>query len=229
MALIRADAHPIPVIFPIGNDGYAVVTALSLSVRFKFQEDSLYVEEEIIDSNTRIVSQAIRQLSITNDDGKLWLLKVGKYRAYGLSISLMDTSTLFLTPRESSTCTIQMPLLSKVEVEPGLETIYELSDDSANESLPDSKSDVDHISKSPLLVLTVPSQESLHTCASASKPHLLSPPKSLSVVKLLKKLASRKRSKNLLSLIDYDSIQISQVKFLPPFYSVDIIFEFPPI
>lgn len=36
MALIRADAHHVPVGFPVGDDGYAMVTTMSLSLRFQF-------------------------------------------------------------------------------------------------------------------------------------------------------------------------------------------------
>ena len=55
------------------------------------------------------------------------------------------------------------------------------------------------------------------------------PSETLSVVESLKKLAARKRSKNVLSRIDYNTIQIQQVEFLPPHYNGDIIFEFPPV
>lgn len=40
---------------------------------------------------------------------------------------------------------------------------------------------------------------------------------------------SRKRSKNVLSQIDYASIKIKTVEFLPPCYNDDVIFEFPPL
>lgn len=50
----------------------------------------------------------------------------------------------------------------------------------------------------------------------------------MSVVDVLKKLASRKRSKNVLPRVDYSSIVIEQVDFLPPQYDGDIVFQFPP-
>ena len=43
---------------------------------------------------------------------------------------MFECSTELLTPRESSTISIERPLLSKVKIEPGLNTIYELNDDS---------------------------------------------------------------------------------------------------
>lgn len=71
MALIRSDYHGVPVIHLLGDDGYAMVTALTLSLRFQFRAESLYVEEEICDSDRGLVSQAMGQLSFKNNDGKI--------------------------------------------------------------------------------------------------------------------------------------------------------------
>ena len=79
---------------------------------------------------TGLVSHAVRQTRVENDVGSFWLLKPGKYRVYGVSESMLECSTELLTPRESSTVSIERPVLSKVKIEPGLHTIYELSDDS---------------------------------------------------------------------------------------------------
>ena len=142
MALIWADNQSVPVTIPLGTDGYAKVTALTLSLRFQFRADTVYVEEEICDSDTGIVSHAIGQLSITDDDGKMWFLKAGQYRAYGLTKSLLDASTDVMSTRASSTTSIQMPILRQVKVEPRLHTIHELSDDSKGESHPIPKSTI---------------------------------------------------------------------------------------
>ena len=45
-------------------------------------------------------------------------------------MSMLECSTEIVTPRESSTIRIERPLLSKGKIEPGRNTIYELSDDS---------------------------------------------------------------------------------------------------
>ena len=134
MAFIQADSMLVPVTFPVGEDGYALVSALTLSLRFQFREDSIHVEEEIFDLDSGNVLHAIGQLSFTNEDGKFWLLKPGKYRTYGLSDSLLAASTEVPSPPQSSTASIQTPLFSRVKVEPGLETIYELSDDSDDDA-----------------------------------------------------------------------------------------------
>jgi len=100
MACICVDSHSVHVTFPIGADGHAMLTSTTLSVRFQFREDSLYVEEEIYDDATGIVSHALGQLPCKNDVGTFWLLKPGKYRAYGITESVGTLSTIVLTPRE---------------------------------------------------------------------------------------------------------------------------------
>jgi hypothetical protein len=63
MAFVRADFHSIPVSFPLGEDGLALVTCATLSLRFNFREDTLYVEEEVFDDLTGELSHAVAQLS----------------------------------------------------------------------------------------------------------------------------------------------------------------------
>ena len=43
---------------------------------------------------------------------------------------MLECSTELLTPKESYTVSIERPVLSRVKIEPNLNTIYELSDDS---------------------------------------------------------------------------------------------------
>lgn len=70
MAFIRADGQEEHVSFPIGEDGYAKITALRIGLRFQFQEESLFVEEEIFDLDSEEVSHAIGQLSFKTEEGK---------------------------------------------------------------------------------------------------------------------------------------------------------------
>ena len=129
MALLRADPPSVPVLFPLGEDGHAIVTSTTLSLRFQYRDVTVFVEEEVFDDRTGQVSQSIRQTRIENDVGAFWLLKPGKYRVYGVSESMFECSTELLTPRESSTISIERSVLSKVKIELGLNTIYELRDD----------------------------------------------------------------------------------------------------
>lgn len=220
LAFIRADDHPVPVTFPVGPAGYATVSERSLALQFLFKKESVHIEEEIFEFKSPQASQSIGQLSFRNDDGKVWFLKPGKFRAYGISISLMDASTELLTSRESSMSSVQTPSLRKVKIEPGLRTIYELRD-----SCPLPNVDVSHMFEKCSTKYLPKDPDSQPTSNSTGN----STSKSTSVIDSLKQLASRKRSKNVLSKIDYDTITIERVEYLPPTFDGDIIFEFPPL
>lgn len=94
----------------------------------------------------------------------------------------MGTSTELLTPRESSTCTMQTTLPACVKVELGLETIFEISDNEIPENLdPD-----------PLLSPSLPHpQSSPGSCPSTSKQPRHSPSDNDSIVDCLKLLVAR--------------------------------------
>ena len=130
MALLRAKHYSVPDLFPLGEDGHAIVTCATLSLKFQYRGVTIFVEEEVFDDHPGLVSHAVRQTRVDNDVSTFWLLKPGKYRVYGVSKSIFECSTELLTPKESSTVSIERPVLSKVKIEPGLNTIFELSDDS---------------------------------------------------------------------------------------------------
>ena len=132
-ALIHADGHAVPVSFPPGADGFCWVSGLRLSLRFHFWKESILIEEQVFDAVTGILTHSIGQFSILNDEGKLWLLKPGTYRAYGLPDLIPASSTELLTPRVSSTSTMSLPVPPKIKVEPGLPDITILSDDSEDD------------------------------------------------------------------------------------------------
>lgn len=135
------------------------------------------------------------------------MLKPGKYRAYGLSDSLLGASIEVLTPQESSTCIIKTPLLARVKMEPGLQTILEFIDDSDSELLPVSKFDLDHSCNCVCGNQGVAPRSENDCCQSTSKsiPQAYSID-SISVVKSLKKLAARKRLKKVMSGIDFTTV-----------------------
>ena len=116
MALLRAEHHFVPVFFPLGEEGHAIVTSTTLSLRFRFCNVTIFVEEEVFDDQTGIVSHAVRQTRGDYDVGSFWLLKHGKYRVYGVSESELENSTEFLTTRESSTVSNERSLLSRVKI-----------------------------------------------------------------------------------------------------------------
>ena len=129
MALLCAEHYFVSVLFSLGEDGHAIVTSTTLSLRFQFCDVTIFVEEEIFDDQTGLVLHVVRQTRGENDVGLFWLLKLGKYYVYGVSESVFECSAELLTTKESSTVSIERQLLFKVKIEPGL-TIYELSDES---------------------------------------------------------------------------------------------------
>lgn len=97
-----------------------------MSLRFTFPEDTISIEEEVFNDLTSELTHTIGQLSTRDEnDCKMWRLAPGRYRVYGLTDSQMAASREILTPRHSSTCTMQSPLPTdvKVKVEPGPQTL----------------------------------------------------------------------------------------------------------
>ena len=58
-----------------------------------------------------------------------WLLNAGRYQVYGVSVSMLATSTELVTPHQSSSSTIQLILISRVKVVKGEEFITILNND----------------------------------------------------------------------------------------------------
>jgi hypothetical protein len=107
------------------DSGLAYVTSQRLSSRFGFSENTINVEEDIFDVVTSELTHTLGRISHQDENNNMfWTLHPGSYRVYGLTESQMAASTEILTPRSSSTSTIQTPLPRdvKVKLEPGLET-----------------------------------------------------------------------------------------------------------
>ena len=125
LAVLYANGVTVPLTFRMQEDGLAYVTSQRLSIRFGFREDTIIVDEEIFDVVTSELTHTLGRVSQIDEHNNLfWSLHPGSYRVYGLTDSQMDASTEILTPRNSSTSTIQTPLPRdvKVKLEPGLET-----------------------------------------------------------------------------------------------------------
>jgi hypothetical protein len=132
--VISADSDGVPVSFSLGNDRLARVTSLRLSLRFRLSEDFMFLDEEVYDALSGDLINTIEQPPICGRESKHWLLKHGKYRVYGVSDSVMATSTELVTPHCSSTGTVQLTPISQVKVEQAAELITILSDDSNGNS-----------------------------------------------------------------------------------------------
>ena len=213
MALLRVEHHSIPVLFSFGEDDHAIVTCATLSLRFQYCEVTIFVEEEVFDDQSGLISHAVREIRVENGVSTFWLLKPGKYRVYGVWESMLECSTEFLTPRESSTVSVERHVLSKVKIEPGLNTIHELSDDSdGNVEFLKSERKV-QASLSPQVAPkeTIPPLSPSHNPGQAK---VVARPV-VSIIHSLMRLEARKRSKSVLSRINSDAIRLEQVDYLP--------------
>ena len=94
MAEIRSNGLGVPILFPVGEDGLATVSALHISIRFGLQDTSLWVECEDYDPHTSALSHTMPEVSKHSEDGTIiWTLKPRRYRVYSLTTSQMSIST----------------------------------------------------------------------------------------------------------------------------------------
>ena len=157
MAEIRSNGFRVSILFPVGEDGLAIIIALHISIRFGLQDTSLWVEHEVYDPHTSALSHTMHEASKHSEDGTIiWTLKPDKYRMYGLTTSHMFNLTQFVTPRQSSTCTITPSPTVRMKIEPSVQAIIDLSESS--------KDDAPHAPPpliSPILGVPPPSHTSL--------------------------------------------------------------------
>jgi hypothetical protein len=118
----------------MGNDGFALVTSLRLSLRFQFNEEFMFIDEEVFDAHSGDLIHTIGQSPVSDRSSKQWLLKPGRFRVYGVSELVMAASTELVTPHRSSTYPIQPNVPSRVKVEKHEELITILIDDSDGNS-----------------------------------------------------------------------------------------------
>jgi hypothetical protein len=253
MACIRVDGHEVPLMFPVEDGGRARVLSHLLHVRFRFVESSVYVEEEKMSESGKL-KEFVPVLKSMEDAGHCWYLSPGNYRAYGLPLSTLGSSTEILS-RQSDNSTVDMPyiahgvspsaspqvspvllkpsLLHAVKVEK-LDPIIELSSESEGES-------PELIVKNPgcsigttnnervILNSTSESPSNSQLQSSLSRPPLYPYPSGrVSIMDCLNRLAKMHRSRNELSTMDLSIMKHQRVSFLPAVFDGDIIFEIPP-
>jgi hypothetical protein len=111
-----------------------------------------------------------------------------------------------------------------VKVEHGDELITILSDDSDGNS-PVVASPI----ISPLINNTLPeSSQKSHILLSHPSPQDGNE-KSISVVDSLRRIRASKGVRNIFKTLDFDTLDIQRVKFLPPTFDGDVLFELPPV
>jgi hypothetical protein len=106
LAVIYSDGKEVPISFPLGNNGLALVTSLRLSLRFHMSEDFIFIDEEVYDAQSGDLTHTIGQSPVCDGDSKQWLLNAGRFRVYGVSESVMAASTELVTPHRSSAGTV---------------------------------------------------------------------------------------------------------------------------
>ena len=88
MAEICSNGLGVPILFPVGENGLATVTALHISIRFGLHDTSLWVEHEVYDPHTSALSHTMPEAFNHFEDGTIiWTLKLGRYRIYRVTTS----------------------------------------------------------------------------------------------------------------------------------------------
>jgi hypothetical protein len=223
-AVIYSEVGGVPISFPLGIDGVAHVTSLRLGLRFQMSEDFMFIDEEVYDAQSGDLIHTIGQSPTCDGPSKQWLLNAGRYRVYGVSNSVMAATTELVTPHRSSTGTIQLTHAMRVKVEHAEELITILSDDSDGNSPP-----VALPMTSPLLNSPLPESSQNSPSPLNHPPPNVCRQECLSVLDSLKRIRASKGVRNVFKTLDFDSLDIQRVKFLPPTFNGDVLFELPPV
>ena len=87
-------------------------------------ETSIWIEREVYDPLTLVLSYTIPEASKHSNDGSIiWTFKLDKYKVYGLITFQMSDLTQFITPCQFSTSTITPRLQSELK----LNQVFKLS------------------------------------------------------------------------------------------------------
>ena len=222
MVIVSAIGEDIPLVFPVHDHGVAEVSALRLDLRFHLKPQSIHVDEEIFLSESGLLSHTIGQIPVTIADDVVWNLKQGKYLAYGVRTSDRIYSKDRVTFNRSLSSSFRTPFPSHVKIEPSIDNITILSSDSDVDS-PQVIANVETPSLMPTLLIHTPPD---HVASERSR---IQDKSVSSIIECLRGLRHLKGSRNVLSKIDYNAIDIQTVNILPPSFNGDVIFEFPAI
>jgi hypothetical protein len=136
----------------------------------------------------------------------------------------MAASTELVTPHRSPTGTVELTPATRMKVEHAEELITILSDDSNGNSptvaLPRT---------SPLVNSLLPESTQKSPIPLSHSPPHVGHQRSLTVVDSLKRIRAAKGVRNVFKTLDFDTLDIQRVKFLPPTFNGDVLFELPPV
>ena len=223
---------------PLQDDGFVCVSEDLLSLRFNLQLRTMYLEQEMYSADGEVYETILVQKTRT-DDGSVWILGPGSFRVIGLSESQMQAPTVILT-NESGTSTVQIPTVATVKLEPNDDNVLVLSDSGDDICAAVDLSDISpfpfksknstpsQLPKSPFSHVC---NTLVHRMTPSQRPPLHPSPSSigLTIVDALKVTKSRKRSKSDLAFIDFDNIDVRDVKYLPSSFDGDVLFVLPPV
>ena len=207
------------------DDGHVDVSEGLLSLIFNLQIRTMYSEYEMYYADGEVYETMLVQKTKI-EVGFMWILGLGSFKVIGLSESQIQASIVILT-NKSSTSTVLIFFLLPVELDSTDENMFVLLD---------SKDDIcasDNLSNTlpfPFKsVHSTPSQLPIHVAKSAQglygndgSPNLTFLVSSttpftviyrLAMVDALKLTKSRKKSKSDLASIDFDNIDVREVKF----------------
>ena len=224
LAVIYSNGKGVPISFPLGNDRIALVTSLRLSLRFQMSEEFIFIDEEVYDAQPGYLIHTIGQSLVCDEASMQWLPNFGRYRIYGVSDLVMAASTELVTSHHSSTGTIQLIPATHVKVEHVVELITILNNDSYG-SFPT----VALPMTSPLVNSPLPDSSQKSPIPLSHLPPHIGHQKYLSVVDSLKRIRALKGVRNVFKTLDFDSLDIQRVQFLPLTFNGNVLFELPPV
>ena len=232
MASLASHRGGVPFVMSVGMDGTVTVPESLLCLRFGYRIGTVQVEEEIIDSNGEHV-QSIYQVRDRDAEGFLWNLCRGSFKVYGVSDAQMSRHaySAVMTPPDESGDTVLVPGLGtlsnpSIHIHSDTED-EEVSDINLGESIHPFKSQE---SVHPNVSGPLPSRSKQSPSVSLGKPPVHSSSRTVrSILAHVRRTCNRKGSRSELARINFDSLELNQVKYLPPKYDGDMIFELPPI
>ena len=80
-------------------------------------EEVMFIDEEVYNAQFGDLIHTIGQSPLCDGASKQWFLNAGRYRVYGVSDSVMVTSTELVTPHQSSRGIVQLTPTSRVKLE----------------------------------------------------------------------------------------------------------------
>jgi len=122
MALVKAGGNSVPIMFPVGESGYVVVSVFPLSIRFNLSENLVHIDEEVFDVDSGDLNHTPGQDHVSKNPAE-WHLRPRRYFAYGLASQYIGQSSQGVIGRVSSTNTPHTPTATSVKIEPGCEVI----------------------------------------------------------------------------------------------------------